>query len=113
SGNPSYKAKKFRYNFTSLKTPSSVYDYDMISEELLAYSTDDKNTLNAAEKLAKMTVDNDKKNQDYLLSYAKILHSNKKSAEALKYAKKSLALHLKKEIPAQEVEELIERIQSM
>ncbi len=84
-----------------------------ISEELLAYSTDDKNTLNAAEKLAKMTVDNDKKNQDYLLSYAKILHSNKKSAEALKYAKKSLALHVKKEIPAQEVEELIERIQSM
>lgn len=84
-----------------------------ISEELLAYSNNDKNTLAAAERLAKMTLDNDKKNQDYLLSYAKILFNNRKSSEALKYAKKSLDLHVKKEIPASEVEKLIEDIQSM
>lgn len=33
SSNPDYKSKVLRYSFTSLKTPTSVYDYDMIEKE--------------------------------------------------------------------------------
>ena len=84
-----------------------------ISEELLNHSETNINSLTAAERLAKMTVDNDKKNQDYLLSYAKILYSNKKMEDALKYAKKALDLYVKKNIPTEEIDDLIERIQSM
>ncbi|MEE9372134.1 MAG: thioredoxin domain-containing protein [Saprospiraceae bacterium] len=91
------------------KNPKVLHN---ISKELLTYSNNDASTLAAAEKLAKMTLDNDKKNQDYLLFYAKILFANKKSTEALKYAKKSLDLHAEKEIPSTEVEKLIEEIQS-
>ena len=49
----------------------------------------------------------------YLLSYAKILYSNKKMEDALKYAKKALDLYVKKNIPTEEIDDLIERIQSM
>ena len=83
-----------------------------ISEELLTYANEDVETLITAEKLAKMTVDRDKSNQDYLLSYAKILHTNKKNKEALKYAKKSLDLYLEKSIPTGDVEKLINDIES-
>jgi len=84
-----------------------------ISEELLVYSNNAEESLGAAEKIAKMTLDNDKNNHDYLLSYAKILYTKKKNKEALKYAKKSLDLHLEKSIPTSDVEKLIEEIQSM
>lgn len=84
-----------------------------VAEELLTYSANGKSTLEAAEKLAKMTLDNDKKNPQYLLSYAKILYSNNKSGEALKYAKKSLDLHEENNLPSTEVQQLIEAIQSM
>ncbi len=33
SANPEYKSQKLRYNYTSLKTPRSVYDYNMITKE--------------------------------------------------------------------------------
>jgi len=33
SANPDYYSQKIRYNYTSLKTPRSVYDYDMITKE--------------------------------------------------------------------------------
>ena len=84
-----------------------------IAEELLSYIPSEKNTLETAEKLAKMTVDNDKKNGDYLFSYAKILYANNKSSEALKYAKKSLDLYVEKNLPSTEIQQLIDDIQSM
>ncbi len=31
SSNPDYYSKQYRYNYTSLKTPRSVYDYDMVT----------------------------------------------------------------------------------
>lgn len=33
SANPDYNATKLRYNYTSLTTPNSVYDYDMATKE--------------------------------------------------------------------------------
>ena len=33
SSNPDFNSNKLRYNYTSLKTPRSVYDYNMISKE--------------------------------------------------------------------------------
>jgi len=33
SENPEYKSQKLRYGFTSLKTPMTTYDFDMISKE--------------------------------------------------------------------------------
>ena len=33
SANPDFSSQKFRYNYTSLKTPRTVYDYDMIDRE--------------------------------------------------------------------------------
>lgn len=31
--NPDYKSQKLRYRFTSLKTPGTIYDYDMVTRE--------------------------------------------------------------------------------
>jgi thioredoxin-related protein len=92
------------------KNPDLLYH---IAEELFEYSPSTKIKLDNAEKLAKMTVDKDKKNEIYVLSYAKILYTNNKSAEALKYAKKSLDLHVEKNLPSSEVQQLINDIQSM
>ncbi|NQU35530.1 MAG: S9 family peptidase [Bacteroidetes bacterium] len=33
SANPDFSSRKFRYNYSSLKTPRTVYDYDMIDRE--------------------------------------------------------------------------------
>ena len=83
-----------------------------IGEDLLSVASERQIVLDAAEKLAKMAVDNDKKNKAYLLSYAKILFTNNKKDEALKYAKKSLELCVGNEPLTQEVTKLIKDIQS-
>lgn len=84
-----------------------------ISEELIEVSRDRQVLFDASEKLAKMAVDLDKKNEEYLLTLAKVLYKNNKSAEALKFAKKSLELCVEKNLPNEEVKQLIEDIQSM
>jgi oligopeptidase B len=33
TSNPEYKSEKLRYSFTSLKTPSSVFDYDIVTKD--------------------------------------------------------------------------------
>jgi len=33
--NPDYKSQKLRYRFTSLKTPGTIFDYDMVTKELV------------------------------------------------------------------------------
>lgn len=84
-----------------------------ICEDLYSVASGREVILEASEKLAKMSADIDEKNEGYLLSYAKILYANNKVAHALKYAKKSLELCVSKNLPSQEVKQLIEDIQSM
>jgi thiol-disulfide isomerase/thioredoxin len=84
-----------------------------IAEELFEQALGRTDMLSTAEKLAKMSIDNEKENPDYLLTYSKILFSNNQNTDALKYAKKALEFYVQSGQPTQGAQDLINDIQAM